>query len=85
MRAIVRDQYGPPDVLKLEDVDVPVPGEGEVLVRVRAASINTADLDQVVNKCFEPLVLAVGSRSAPTDQPCIRSNSSRKAPAARAL
>lgn len=48
MRAIVRDEYGPPDVLKLEDVDSPVPGDGEVLVRVRATSINTADLDQLM-------------------------------------
>ncbi len=47
MRAIVRDEYGPPDVLKLEDVDRPVPGDGDVLVRVRATSINTADLDQL--------------------------------------
>lgn len=47
MRTIVRDQYGPPDVLKLEDLHKPVPGDGEVLVRVRAASINTADLDQL--------------------------------------
>ncbi len=47
MRAIVRDQYGPPNVLKVEDIDKPVPGDGEVLVRVRAASINTADLDQL--------------------------------------
>lgn len=47
MRAIVRDAYGSPDVLKLEDVDKPEPGDGEVLVRVRATSINTADLDQL--------------------------------------
>lgn len=48
MKAIVRDVYGPPEVLRLEDVDTPVPGEGEVLVRVRAASINTADLDHLL-------------------------------------
>lgn len=47
MRAIVRDEYGTPDVLRLENVDKPEPEEGEVLVRVRAASINTADLDQL--------------------------------------
>jgi NADPH:quinone reductase-like Zn-dependent oxidoreductase len=44
MRAIVHSRYGSPrDVLALEDVSEPVPGEGEVLVRVRAASVNPAD------------------------------------------
>ncbi|MFC4944352.1 NAD(P)-dependent alcohol dehydrogenase [Pseudonocardia sp. GCM10023141] len=40
MKAIVRTEYGPPDVVSLVDVDVPVPGAGEVLVRVRAASVD---------------------------------------------
>ena len=43
MKAIVFHQYGSPDVLALENVDMPVPGEGEVLLRVRAASINPMD------------------------------------------
>lgn len=47
MRAIVRDEYGSADVLKIEDIPTPMPGEGEVVVRVRAASLNTADLDQL--------------------------------------
>ena len=47
MRAIVRDRYGPPDILRVETVPKPTPGDGEVLVRVRAASLNTADLDTV--------------------------------------
>ena len=45
MKAIVRDEYGSPDVLQLRDIEKPVPGSGEVLVRVGAASVNTADLD----------------------------------------
>jgi len=41
MRAIVQDQYGPPDeVLHLRTVKIPDPGPEEVLVRVRAASVN---------------------------------------------
>jgi NADPH:quinone reductase-like Zn-dependent oxidoreductase len=40
MRAIVQDTYGPPEVLQLRDVDRPVPGDGEVLVRVRAAGLD---------------------------------------------
>ena len=43
MKAIVRETYGSPDVLHLEDVPVPTPRDGEVLVRVRAASANAAD------------------------------------------
>jgi NADPH:quinone reductase-like Zn-dependent oxidoreductase len=40
MQAVVHDQYGPPDVLELRDVEPPVPGDGEVLVRVRAAGVD---------------------------------------------
>jgi NADPH:quinone reductase-like Zn-dependent oxidoreductase len=43
MKAITYDRYGPPDVLQLRDVDRPAPGEDDVLVRVRAASINPRD------------------------------------------
>ena len=43
MKAIVRDTYGPPDVLRLEDVPMPTIGDGDVLVRVRAASANAGD------------------------------------------
>ncbi|MBG0828410.1 NAD(P)-dependent alcohol dehydrogenase [Planomonospora sp. ID67723] len=44
MKAIVQRRYGPPDVLELEEIDRPVPKDGEVLVRVRAAAVNAADL-----------------------------------------
>jgi len=44
MKAIVRDEYGAPEVLKLEEVNRPVPKDDEVLVRVRASSLNRADL-----------------------------------------
>lgn len=43
MKAVVRETYGSPDVLHLEDVPVPTPGESDVLVRVRAASANAGD------------------------------------------
>ncbi|MGW0827678.1 NAD(P)-dependent alcohol dehydrogenase [Streptomyces sp. NPDC002845] len=43
MKAVVQDRYGSPDVLEVKDVEQPVPGDGEVLVRVRAASVNAAD------------------------------------------
>jgi NADPH:quinone reductase-like Zn-dependent oxidoreductase len=47
MKAAVRDRYGTPDVVRLEDIDQPVPTGDEVLVRVRAASVNRADLDGI--------------------------------------
>lgn len=43
MRAIVHDRYGPPDVLRLEEVERPVPADDEVLVRVRASTVNQTD------------------------------------------
>ena len=43
MKAIVREQYGSPDVLELKDIDRPVIDDDGVLVRVRAASINAYD------------------------------------------
>src|SRR5919205_1001744 len=40
MRAVVRDAYGSVDVLRLAEVDTPVAGDGEVLVRVHAAGVD---------------------------------------------
>ena len=43
MKAIVFTQYGSPDGLELKDVPVPMPKDDEVLVRVRASSVNSWD------------------------------------------
>jgi len=43
MKAYVQHRYGPPDRLELSDVPAPVPAAGEVLVRVRATSVNPYD------------------------------------------
>ena len=45
MKAAVQDRYGTLDVVRLTDVDRPVPADDQLLVRVRAASVNRADLD----------------------------------------
>ncbi|MEW6224672.1 MAG: NAD(P)-dependent alcohol dehydrogenase [Chloroflexota bacterium] len=45
MRAAIRERYGPPEIVRVEEVDTPTPAGDQVLVRVRAASVNRADLD----------------------------------------
>jgi NADPH:quinone reductase-like Zn-dependent oxidoreductase len=47
MQAILQDRYGSPDHLRLVDVDQPTPADDQVLVRVRAASLNAGDWRRV--------------------------------------
>ena len=58
MRAIVREEYGSTDVLELQEIDIPVPRDDEVVVKVHAASVNTADLDYLKGR---PWIARVGS------------------------
>jgi NADPH:quinone reductase-like Zn-dependent oxidoreductase len=53
MKAIVYTEYGPPDVLQLKEVDKPTPTKDEVLVKVRAASVNYSDWAFVRGKPYE--------------------------------
>ena len=43
MRAIVHDRYGPPEVLRVDEVERPVPADDEVLVRVHATTVTQTD------------------------------------------
>jgi NADPH:quinone reductase-like Zn-dependent oxidoreductase len=43
MRAVVHDRYGPPEVLRVAEVEQPVPKENEVLVRVHASTVTRTD------------------------------------------
>ena len=43
MRAVVHDRYGPPEVLRVAEVERPVPKEDEVLVRVHASTVTRGD------------------------------------------
>ena len=62
MKAIVRDVYGPPEVLRLEDVPRPAVGDDAVLVRVEAASANAGDW-HLLRGTPLPMRLATGLRT----------------------
>ena len=40
MKAVVCDRYGPQEVLRLDDVERPVPGPDQVLIKIRATTVN---------------------------------------------
>ena len=43
MKAAVYRRYGPPDVVKIEEIPTPTPRDNEVLIRVNATTVSTAD------------------------------------------
>lgn len=47
MKAMVRDEYGSPDMMRLEEIEKPVPTDDEILIRVSAAGVNWADFSIV--------------------------------------
>jgi NADPH:quinone reductase-like Zn-dependent oxidoreductase len=60
MRAVVHDRYGPPDVLRLEEVERPVPRDDEVLIRIHATTVTRTDCglrsaDYVITRYFTGL------------------------------
>lgn len=52
MKAIIYTEYGPPEVLQLQEVDKPTPKVGEVLVKVHAASVNYIDWQLLKGESF---------------------------------
>jgi NADPH:quinone reductase len=66
MKAVLCKQFGPPDALVLQDLPSPRPGEGEVVITVKAASVNFPDVLIIQNKYqFKPpLPFSPGSELA---------------------
>ena len=62
MKAVVYDRYGPPDVLRIEDVERPVPKEDEVLVKVHATTVNRLDVHTREANCSSGVAVSVLSR-----------------------
>jgi NADPH:quinone reductase-like Zn-dependent oxidoreductase len=58
MKAAVRHEYGPPDVLKVEEVPKPTPRDDELLIRVHAASVNLGDWELLTGAPLYITVLA---------------------------
>jgi len=56
MRAVVHDRYGPPDVLRLEEVERPVPNDDEILVKVHATTVTRGDCGLRGSEYFFPRV-----------------------------
>ena len=62
MKAVVYARYGPPDVLRLADVQTPVPKDDQVLVKVQAVSLNASDWEVLRGK---PLYSRIGGPFRP--------------------
>jgi NADPH:quinone reductase-like Zn-dependent oxidoreductase len=69
MRAIVYTEYGPPDVLRIEEVAKPAPKDHEVLIRVRAASLNALDWRLMNGKPWLARLMLGGLRRPRTTRP----------------
>jgi NADPH:quinone reductase-like Zn-dependent oxidoreductase len=63
MKAVVYDRYGPPDVLRLDEVERPIPREDEVSVKVMATTVNRSDVHiREANRRSGGLALSLLSR-----------------------
>jgi len=60
MKAAVRTKFGPPDVVRIEEVDTPTPGEGELLIKVHHTTVNRTDCGYRGGKPFLLRLLGAG-------------------------
>ncbi|MFZ0545907.1 MAG: NAD(P)-dependent alcohol dehydrogenase [Candidatus Promineifilaceae bacterium] len=64
MKAVVYEKYGSPDVLHLAEVEKPVPTDNQILIKIRAVSINGSDREGLIGK---PLYARIGGLLKPGD------------------
>ena len=74
MRAVVYTRYGPPEVLQLQEVEKPIPGDEEVLIRIHATTVNRTDcgfrkpeyglIIRLIHGLFRPRKNILGSEMA---------------------
>jgi NADPH:quinone reductase-like Zn-dependent oxidoreductase len=73
MKAIVNTKYGPPEVLKLMEIEKPVPKDDEVLIKIHASTVNRTDcgfrqpqylIVRLVSGLFRPKNIILGSELA---------------------
>jgi NADPH:quinone reductase-like Zn-dependent oxidoreductase len=64
VKAVVRTRYGPPEEMRLAEVERPRPGDGEVLVGVRAVSVNLSDWETLVGR---PAYARIGGAFRPRE------------------
>lgn len=63
VKAVVYDRYGPPEVLRVDEVPVPSPGPNQVLVEVAATSVNLSDWECLTGR---PMYARIGGLRTPT-------------------
>ena len=62
MKAMLYEQYGPPDVLHLKEIAKPVPTDDQLLIKIHAVSINGSDREALIGK---PLYARMGGLRRP--------------------
>src|SRR6187399_177697 len=60
MKAIVYHDFGSPDVLRLEEIEKPVPNDNQLLIKVRAVSVNPLDWHFMEGTPYRGRLLAFG-------------------------
>jgi NADPH:quinone reductase-like Zn-dependent oxidoreductase len=63
VKAVVQDRYGEADVLALRDVEAPVPGDADVLIRVRAAGVDPGTWHLMTGRPYLVRVMGFGLRA----------------------